>query len=308
MAESLQLIGGLAYDRLNYPENFVTAPLSFREREEAQFSPKVGVIWTPWRDSVFRAGYSRSLGGASLDQSLQLEPSQIAGFLQSFRSVIPESVEGPNAGARFESYGVSWEQKFPTGTYVGVSGEVLGSSLRRRHGAFVFDPNSTNSAVPGTLREQLDYEERSLLVTLNQLLGAGWSLGVRYRLSHAELKDDFLDAHGATPTEGFQPKQRNESVLHQLRLSVLYNHPCGVFAEAQALWKAQSNQGYTPNRPGDDFWQFNLMAGYRFPRRRAEVSVGLLNLTGRDYRLNPLTLYNELPRERALVARLLLNF
>ena len=54
--------------------------------------------------------------------------------------------------------------------------------------------------------------------------------------------------------------------------------------------------------PGNNFWQFNAYAGYRFLRRHAEVRIGVLNMTDRDYRLNPLTLYNELPRERMFYA------
>jgi len=37
---------------------------------------------------------TRSFSGASLDQSYQLEPSQVAGFVQSYRSIIPESIAG----------------------------------------------------------------------------------------------------------------------------------------------------------------------------------------------------------------------
>jgi hypothetical protein len=51
-----------------------------------------------------------------------------------------------------------------------------------------------------------------------------------------------------------------------------------------------------------------MFAGYRFPRRKAEILVGLLNLTDQNYRLNPLTLYNELPRRRTLMARFQVNF
>jgi hypothetical protein len=53
-------------------------------------------------------------------------------------------------------------------------------------------------------------------------------------------------------------------------------------------------------------WQFILFAGY--PQRRAEISVGLLNLTGQDYRLNPLSLYGDLTRERTLAANFKFNF
>jgi hypothetical protein len=91
-------------------------------------------------------------------------------------------------------------------------------------------------------------------------------------------------------------------------LTAIYNNPCGFFAEGEALWFGQSNHGYTPAEPGDDFWQFNLYAGYRFLQRRAEFTVGLLNLAGQDYNLNPLNIYNELPRSRTVTARLQLDF
>jgi hypothetical protein len=38
------------------------------------------------------------------------------------------------------------------------------------------------------------------------------------------------------------------------------------------------------------------------PRRHAEARIGLLNITDQDYKLNPLTLYSELPRERTFYA------
>ena len=64
----------------------------------------------------------------------------------------------------------------------------------------------------------------------------------------------------------------------------------------------------TPQRTGADFWQFNAFAGYRFLHRKAEVTLGLLNITDQNYNLNPLNLYNELPRSRTLALRLQLNF
>ena len=72
-------------------------------------------------------------------------------------------------------------------------------------------------------------------------------------------------------------------------------------------WTAQSNQS-TLGPSGDSFWQHHFFVGYRFPRRLAEIRLGLLNLTGRDYLLNPLNLHAELPRERTLTASLKLNF
>lgn len=317
--EPLQLIGGVTYDHITYPENFRSAPIAGNETTADQVSPKAGLIWTPLDKTTVRFAYTRSLAGASLDQSYQIEPSQVAGFIQNYRSIIPESIAGDNAGAKFETYDLSLEQKFSTGTYLGISGEILNSTVNRVDGAFQYYPYSTNLdlqyPIPGGLRENLDYQEKSLLVTANQLLGRDWSLGARYRLTQAVLNDNFPDVPGNLPplpnpsnNQTINPKQRTEGVLQQLNLSAIYNHPCGFFAQGEANWYGQNNSGYTPGEPGADFWQFNAFVGYRFPRRKAEVTLGLLNITGQNYNLNPLNLYNELPRSRTLALRLQLSF
>lgn len=49
---------------------------------------------------------------------------------------------------------------------------------------------------------------------------------------------------------------------------------------------------------GDEFGQHDAWAGWRFWQRRAELAVGVLNLTDQDYRLHPLNFYPETYRER----------
>ena len=98
------------------------------------------------------------------------------------------------------------------------------------------------------------------------------------------------------------------AILNQLDLHVIFNHPSGFFAQFNAIWSQQSNSGYTPSLSDENFWQLNVFAGYRFLQRRGEVALGVVNLTGKDYNLNPLTLYNELPRERTFTASLKLFF
>jgi hypothetical protein len=221
-------------------------------------------------------------------------------------------VAGANAAETFETWGVALDQKFPTGTYVGVSGEWLESDVDRVLGTFdlpsplpAVEPFFSASGTP----ESLDYRERSLFITLNQLLSDEWSVGVRYRLSRAELRDNFLAIPDTAATGfGFQARQEVEATLHQVNLFARYHHPCGFFGQFDSLWSAQSNQGYAPDLPGDDFWQFNVYAGYRLPRRQAEVRFGVLNLTDRDYQLNPLNLHPELPRSRTLLMSLRFNF
>ena len=310
IADPLLLEGGVVYDWLSFPDNFRAAPISDNERTENQISPKAGFVWTPTRGTTVRAAYTRSLSGASFDQSYQLEPSQMAGFLQSYRSILPESVGGAEAGARFETYGVSLEQWFPTGTYLGLSGEILNSKVDRTFGVFV--ANLSGFANPGGTKEHLDFTERTLLFTLDQLLGQQWSMGMNFRVSNADLNDEFTEVPANLPPGSlippFQANQNPSATLDQLDLHLVYNHPSGFFAQFQSLWNSQSNYGYNPAIPGDDFWQFNLFAGYRSPRRMVELTLGILNLTGQDYSLNPLNLYNELPRNRTFVVRLRLNF
>ena len=128
-------------------------------------------------------------------------------------------------------------------------------------------------------------------------------------MSQAELDEVFPDIPTTAGTAGgFRARQNLAATLHQLHLFAIYNHASGFFAGGGVIWSAQRNRGYEPDQPGDNFWQGNLEAGYRFARRRAEARLALLNVAGQDYRLNPLNLTAELPRERTLVVSLRLNF
>jgi tetratricopeptide (TPR) repeat protein len=305
--DSLRLTAGLSYDRLHYPRNIDTSPITDDETDKNQVSPKAGFLWTPITNLNVRGIYSRSLGGVFFDSSVRLEPTQVAGFNQGFRSLIPESIIGLVPGTEFETFGLGLDHKFKTGTYVGVDAELLTSEARRTFGVLT---NSTFLPVPdraSTSREALDFEERSLVFTVNQLIDKEWSVGARYRLARADFDRKLLDVPAGTPgTEGIN--QDVEATLHQLNMYAIYSHRCGFFSQFHSIWNTQSNHGYAPDLPGDDFWQFNFFAGYRFPRRLAEIRLGILNLTDRDYRLNPLNLYFEQPRERTFTARLRFSF
>jgi hypothetical protein len=188
---------------------------------------------------------------------------------------------------------------------------LLESEVDRTFGAVQFE-SPLGPGFPFSsrqLRQELDFRERTLNVTFNQLLSDEWSVGARYRLSNAELDSRFPEISSTVPQlGGFEAEQNLEATLHQVNLFVLYNHPSGFFGGANTIWTRQSNHGYSPDIPGDDFWQFNVEAGWRFFRRRVEARVALLNLTDQDYKLNSLNLTRELPRERTLALSLGFNF
>ena len=301
--DSLQLEGGLSYDGITFPEDFRSDPLAGGQQSENQVSPKAGFIWTPLEKTVVRGAYTRSLSGASVEQSFQIEPTEVAGFNQLFRSIIPESIAGENSGAHFETWDIDVEQKFGTGTYLSASGEMLRSRVDRQAGVFIDDFNVSSYPFTATTPEQLNYQERTLQLRADQLLGRYFVLGAGYRLSDSSLHDDFN-----AELSGLGFDSRTKAQLQQFDAEALVNLPIGFFGGAQGLWAGQSNSGYTPALPDEYFWQVNLFAGYRSPRRHLEITVGLLNLTGRDYDLNPLTPYNDLPRSRTLSVQLKLDF
>lgn len=299
--DRVQLTLGVVYDRLLYPVNIDDPPISSRQKMKEQISPKAGINWEVCPDTFLRGYFTRSLGGVFFDTAVRLEPTQVAGFNQAYSSFIPESISGLVAGSRFENWGAALEHNFKSQTYVALEAELLDSTAERGLGAFTYTGLGIAPAQVGAVTERLIYQEKSIYATVNQLLGKEWSVGARYRLTAADLDHHFT----AFPAPFNQADE--SAVLHQLNGYAILNLPCGFFSEADAIWSSQSNAGKFSLR-GDDFWQFNLFAGYRFPNRHAEIKVGLLNLTDTDYKLNPLTLYNELPRERMLYVSAKFNF
>jgi tetratricopeptide (TPR) repeat protein len=306
--ETLRLIGGVSYDYLRFPENIDISPISNQQDSTSRLSPRAAIVWSPVEDTQVRGIYSQSLGGAFFDTSVRLEPTQLAGFADAFRSLIPESTAGLVPGTRFETFGLGVDQRFVTGTYLTAQAELLNSVGTRQVGILSnSDPTVPIPDTAGTTPQRLDFTEKSLAVAVHQLLGKEWVLGARYRVTKADLNSDF-EGIPATIFGAGALHQNVGATLQQLNLSATYQHRCGFFGVFDSVWSRQSNGGYSPALSGDDFWQQNVYAGYRFLQRRAEVRLGVLNLTDRDYRLNPLTLYNELPRERTFVASLKLNF
>ena len=298
LTRNLTLNLGLSYDHVHHPQNSRNPPINSIENSRSRVSPKAGLTWTPTKDTLVRFAYTRSLGGVSIDQSFRLEPTQVAGLNQSYRSLIPETLTGALTAPALETLGLAVDQKFGKGTYVGVLGEILKSDVDNTAGAYLAS-FAGGTLTPVNFAQELEFKEKAISAYANQLFADYWSVGATYRVAVDEL--DRL-----TPATGLI--ENFEGTLHQAKLFLLFNHPSGFFTRAESLWRHQSNQGFAPAQPGDQFWQHNLLAGYRFARRRAEIQIGILNLADQNYQLNPLNPHTELPRERTFTARLRLNF
>jgi len=307
IVDPLRLTLGASYDNLSYPVNTEQPPISSTQDRRDQFSPKVGLLWTPPGGTQVRAAYARSLGGLYFDNSISLEPTQVGGFNQTFRNLIPESVAGSVPGTSMDMAGLSANHAFPTHTYVGAAIQWWRSDGERQVGVMT---NSLPLPIPDSLSEttqELDYQEGGLYLYASQLIGKQFSAGVRYRLTQAELQTDFPE---------IQPSVANRSNfiedstarLQTVLLSGRWTHPCGAFAEWRSQWFHQNSWDAVGATFSEAFWQHDLFIGYRFDRRRAEVRVGILNLGDTDYRLDPLNRYRPLARERTFAADLKLNF
>jgi Tfp pilus assembly protein PilF len=300
--DKLWLTGGFAYDSMQYPSNYRSLPQSPGTQERDRPEPKAAFVWSPLDQVTVRGIYSRSMGGVSLDESYRLEPTELAGFVQTYRSVIPESIVGSVSAENVEVEGLALDVKLGHGTFAGLEAQHLDSCVQQTIGDFLF-PDASSHPIPATTQENFNYDEKSLAASINQLLPDGFVAGLNYSFTRSELK-------ATTPQVpvSVSPSLDQTAYLNQIGTYLRFNHPSGFFAQFDAHGYLQENYGYDGTEPGDDFVQLNLEAGWRLFNRHAQILVGLMNLTGQDYQLNPLNVYSELPRKRVFFSQLSFQF
>lgn len=307
----ITLIGGATWDHIEHPDNFRNPPVNDLQREDERLSGKAGLILSPTDSLHLRGVYTQGLGGMSFDESVRLEPVQIAGFNQSYRTVISESIAGSVETPRFQSWGIGLDGNLSSKTWWGITGQVIEQEVDRTLGAFdgyssgVFP--ITPAYFPSGVSQELSYLEESLFATVNQLIARDWAVGTSYRITDSTLRSTFPDI----PT-AFMPNADvlDSATLHELGLSLNWNSPSGLFARIEGNFYAQdldddpAGQAFGAEvRENDEFWQTNVLAGYRFNRNLCEISAGILNVTDQDYRLSPLNPYFDIARERTFVLR-----
>jgi Tfp pilus assembly protein PilF len=297
--EQVRLTGGFAYDDITYPANYRNPPLTAGQNHNYQIDPKAAIIWEIMPEITLRGIYAESLGGVSLDESYRLEPTELAGFPQTFRSLIPESVVGSVSAPENQIYGGALDFKFATNTFAGLQVEQLNSNVGRSIGEFSL-VNSDAPYVPGSTLENLNYRETAMTVSINQLLGKQFVTGASYKYDYVTLGDVLPNVPVAALSTA---NQQDHATLQEASTYILFNHPSGFFSRLDVVWYHQDNSGYTPALPGEDFFQENIYAGWRFLNRRCEIRLGILNIGNSGYNLNPLNVYTELPRERTFEAR-----
>jgi Tfp pilus assembly protein PilF len=308
IVDALMLIGGVSFDHERYPSNFRRPPLSSGESQREQWSPKAAVIWSPAPALTLRGVFSQSLGGVSFEESTRLEPTQLAGFGQAYRSLISETLAGEVEAPRYQITGAAMDWRMGANTWLTLQGEGMTERVDERTGIFLLNYNAPSPSpigVPASTTQDYDYTENTARLTLNHILDQQWFLQAQYQYSHSELKTTLPDI--AAPSS-FSRVQTQSGDLQQLSLSATWQAPCGFFAQAEMLAFFQDLGGSESHPLGRSFAQANLYGGYRFPNRRAELICGVLNLTGGDYHLSPINYYLDLAHQRLFYTRFRFNF
>ncbi|MBI3869317.1 MAG: TonB-dependent receptor [Verrucomicrobia bacterium] len=308
--DSLQFTAGLALDAVHFPANYRAPPISDTMRTVSRLSPKAGLVWTPTSRTAFRIAQAQGITGASFDQSFSLEPSQVAGMNQAFRSLIPESIAGANAGVHLTITSAGWEQRLGNSTYWVGSLTRYESPLDRDVGVFTLKPINGASFKASTIFEQVKYHEDVLQMSVRHLIADCLSVGGGYQLSqahrsfnHPAITDDVYFGDSV-----WKPHQSEKSLLNRLNLSVRFQSSQGYFAETEWRWLRQHNQGDLAYFPSSSFWQGDVLAGFRFAKRRGEVAVGILNVCDSFQPLAALSGVTGIPRERTFITRVKIAF
>jgi tetratricopeptide (TPR) repeat protein len=314
VARGLTVLAGVAWDRIERPENFRNPPVSDRRVETSKTSGKVGFTFAPSSAMTVRGIYAEALGGVSFDESVRLEPVQLAGFNQAFRTVISESIAGSVEAPRYRNVGLSASGALPKRVWWSASFNRLEERATRTVGVFdlfstTLFPNDT-VALPTGMKESLAYREDVGALEVNHLIGREFAVGASYRETRAKLRTRATDIPMSF-TAGSDLRDR--AVLREVTVHANWNSPAGGFARIEATRYAQAIESTVGGRslvvpPGDEFIHVSVQGGWRFQRNRHEIGAGVLNLTDREPHLSPLTQVRELSLRRTMFVRCRFNF
>lgn len=277
-----------AYGNVELPTDFVwTVGLAYDDFEQANLhhqkvSPKLGLQWgiNEWLD--LRLAVFHTLKPALLaDRTIQ--PTQVAGFNQFY-----DDTEGTTAWV----YGIGLDAHVANGLYVGLE----------------YTHRSIDEQLYDLTTERLTSDDRE---EDTARVYAYWTPH-RFWAFSAEVVYDVYDAgQGA-----------NSFVLNQVDtlsapVSVRFFHPSGFFSTLTTTPVYQDSNGNFDDEEGSDtFVLVDAAIGYRFPKRRGQVSFEVTNLfnSGIKYQDDTYrTFGNEstvspYSPERAFIGRLTLNF
>jgi tetratricopeptide (TPR) repeat protein len=293
--ESPRLLTSYLYSTYSAPSALLTGGVSADRfdgllGEWTQYNPKLGLLWTPFPATTFRAAAVRTLKrpiSTELDVVPTLEPTEVAGFNQFFSD--------PEATSAWR-YGVGLDQRLPSNVWTGF--ELSG---RRTREPFFFGSGGAGEVlhVQGKERQLRGY--------------AYWAASKRLTSSVEYLYEHF---ENDSPDLLAGVEQFTDLVTQRVPLGLRYHHPAGVQAAVTATYVHQKGDFTVPVSPiafgpapgRDSFWIFDASVAYRFPRRLGSVAVEAKNLFAEKFQFQDTDPGNpQIMPDRLLLVRLSLS-
>jgi tetratricopeptide (TPR) repeat protein len=246
LSESLKLSIGGSYDD-SYSGDFGN-----RDR----FNPKLGLMWDISSSTALRVAGLRAVN-RDMVANQTIEPAQFAGFQQFFQD--------PPA-AEYNLYGVGLDHKFSGDTFGGIEftkRDVEAPSLN-----FDDEGNETIAEFPFSYHRGRAY----LYNAISNLFSA--------------TAEYFLDRQDLTTVDGTTQR----ITTHRVPLGMKFFHPRGPFAALTASYVDQDGEVINQNTfelesISSRFWVWDGSIGYRFSKRLGLLSIGMMNLTDRRFKM-----------------------
>jgi tetratricopeptide (TPR) repeat protein len=295
--ETLTVTAGASYDDLSIDEDaditttaFIPPPTmttatSLNSKHGAQkLNPKLGLTWSPWKDTTLRAAAFRTVT-RSLVSNQTIEPTQVAGFNQFYNDQV---------GTRADVYGLAADQVITQDLSTGVAYTWRNTSVPYQPGL-------------GENFDQVDWDEgfgRAYLY---------WTPTQRVAASAEYQYEDFK--RDSTFTGEFQATRVQ---TQRVPLTASYFHPLGFFGRLRTTYYDQQGKfaneaGPQANQPTEDkndqFWLVDASVGYRLPKRYGFISVGVSNLFDENFKFVDTDPFNpQVYPQRFFFSRLTLSF
>ena len=306
-SEKLTLSGGLKAGAISYPLDTVSPPLTEEYSSKTELSPKLGIRFQPNDSTDIRAIYSTSLSGQHYEQSIRIEPTQMSGFLHAYRNIVPAGVYGTYPGEEQQIAGLAFDKKINNKSFLTISAQSIESNGLTKSGALSVYPDWWDKEEFDGMRIEndttlLDYEEKSILISYNQLIDPFFYLGLNYQLSFASLEMGWREV----PSELWEP-MKQDTVFQQINPFIGMQLPNGLFCEIGGMGYIQSNDSNYDTTDVNQ-WLANAACGYRFWNRRGELRLSVLNINDREVFIDHINYHKMPPNERMFSGRLLLSF
>lgn len=223
-------------------------------------NPKTGLIWEVLPHTTLRAAAFRTVKRPfALNQTI--EPTQVAGFNQFFDDL---------DGSKTKRYGIALDQILASHLAGGV--EFSWRDLEIPVSQQFEDDEGNITFTSGTEKQDEVFHRAYLYWTYTHSLS--FSTEYQFEIFNREL------------TELSNPNEPTKISTHRLPLGVNYYHASGFFSRCKATYVDQEVDSSAGGESAGDehFWVVDASMGYRLPKRRGIVSVGVKNLFDKEFR------------------------